>query len=349
MPAVAPAQPARPLKRPRDCTFAPDDWAALAQFWLPVAYADEVPADKPIARVLLDERLVLYRAGARMVAAKDLCIHRGSPLSMGWIEGEEIVCAYHGFRYDATGQCTRVPAQPHVAIPPRLCIQVFACEVRYGLVWVCLSGQPAVPLPEWPELERADLKHMKLPPQDWKCSAPRQAENFNDVSHLSWVHIGTFGNREAPEVARYAVEETEHGLSFNCPYTFVADRMQNNGNRTSEILYNYRLWFPFYTKLVLNFQDGKHYFLFDLPSPVSARRTRIFFLMAQDYDYDEPADAMLNFQEKVLNEDRPVVEGQRPEEIPLDLTEEFHIRADRFSTHFRQALKRFGLRGEFTA
>ncbi|MCC5021777.1 MAG: ABC transporter substrate-binding protein [Candidatus Synoicihabitans palmerolidicus] len=97
------------------------------------------------------------------------------------------------------------------------------------------------------------------------------------------MHLGTFGNADTTRVQPYEVIESEHGLSFDCPYLYVADRMQNNDNHTSEILYNYRLWYPFYTKLILNFQDGKHYYLFDLPVPVSARRTRVFMLMAQDY------------------------------------------------------------------
>lgn len=341
--------PLRPLRQPRDSTFTPGDWAALVRFWYPVAYVDEVPADQPITRTLLDEPLVIFRAGDEVVVGRDLCIHRGAPLSMGWVENGEIVCAYHGFRYNARGQCTRVPAQPDAAIPSKLCMQVFAAEIRYGLVWTCLSNDPQVPIPDWPEITRPGLHHLKLPPQDWKCSAPRQAENFNDVSHLSWLHLDTFGNAEATRVAPYEVTTTEHEISFDCPYAFVADRMQNNNNRTSEILYNYRLWFPFFTKLILNFKDGKHYYLFDLPVPVSARRTRVFMLMAQDYELGDGADALIEFQTKVLNEDRPVVESQRPEEIPLDLTEEFHIRADRFSTHFRQALKRFGLGNHFAA
>ncbi|MCC5021779.1 MAG: Rieske 2Fe-2S domain-containing protein [Candidatus Synoicihabitans palmerolidicus] len=76
-----------PLKPPRDCTFTPGDWHALAQFWCPVAFVDEVPTDKPIARTLLDEQLVLYRSGESIVMAKDLCFHRGAPPSLHGLGG----------------------------------------------------------------------------------------------------------------------------------------------------------------------------------------------------------------------------------------------------------------------
>lgn len=102
---------------PRRCTFTPSDWHVLAGFWHPVCFSTEVTPAKPLGARLLDEELVLYRSGARVVAARDLCLHRGVPLTLGWMDKEEIVCAYHGFRYGAGGQCTAVPAQPGLAIP----------------------------------------------------------------------------------------------------------------------------------------------------------------------------------------------------------------------------------------
>jgi phenylpropionate dioxygenase-like ring-hydroxylating dioxygenase large terminal subunit len=89
----------------RQCTFSESDWTALAPYWYPVAFSDEV-AEKPIAAQLLDERLVLYRlANGKVTAARDLCLHRGIRLSMGSLEGDTLVCAYHGFRYDGEGRC----------------------------------------------------------------------------------------------------------------------------------------------------------------------------------------------------------------------------------------------------
>jgi nitrite reductase/ring-hydroxylating ferredoxin subunit len=68
-------------------------------------------AVKPIAAQLLDQRLVLYRlTDGKVTAARDLCLHRGIPLSMGFLEGDTLVCAYHGFRYDGDGRCVCIPA-----------------------------------------------------------------------------------------------------------------------------------------------------------------------------------------------------------------------------------------------
>ena len=76
---------------------------------------------EPLAVDLLGEALVLWRDSAGTAHAFfDLCIHRGTALSLGTVEGDEIVCPYHGWRYGSDGACTRIPqlADP-TRCPPR--------------------------------------------------------------------------------------------------------------------------------------------------------------------------------------------------------------------------------------
>jgi vanillate O-demethylase monooxygenase subunit len=341
---------AKPPALPRGCTFKAADWAVLASFWHPVCFSGDLGGAKPLPIRILDEELILYRAGGRVVAAKDICIHRGVPLSQGWLEGEEVVCAYHGFRYGPEGQCTRIPAQPDAAIPKKLCLQTVRAEERYGVVWVCLSGEPARPIPDWPELDdTTSLKQMQLAAGVWKCSAARHVENFNDLAHLSWVHAGTFGNTENPEIKAYEVEVSDAGIHFT--FDYPRHSIENYGRRGApeNIRYTYDLSFPFYTRLRIGFPDGRNFVAYNLPSPRSARESNVLFRMTRDFDLDGPDDPTILLQTQVLAEDKPFVEAQRPEELPLDLSEEFHIRADRFSTCYRKALVGLGLGRDFTA
>jgi phenylpropionate dioxygenase-like ring-hydroxylating dioxygenase large terminal subunit len=337
------------LDLPRRCTFAPEDWAVLADFWHPVCFSDQVSATKPTTAILLDEEMVLYRAGGAVVAARNLCLHRGVPLSLGWIEGEEIVCAYHGFRYGAGGKCTFVPAQSRLPVPGKLCLKNYLSAERYGVVWVCLSGKPRQPLPEWPELEDPKLKQIQMGPEVWQCSAPRHVENFNDLAHLSWVHVGTFGNRSSTEIEKYEVETRPHGIHFEMLYDRYSLEQPGGPQKLERVHYTYDLTYPFYTRLRIAFPDGRNFVIFNLPSPISARQSNIMFRMTRDFDVDGPAEPTLELQRRVLAEDRVLVEAQRPEELPLDLSEEFHIRADRFSTVYRQALRQMGLGRNFTS
>ena len=91
--------------------------ALLANYWYPVALSSEV-RDKPVAARLLDKQVVLWRSGGSVNAFNDLCIHRGTRLSLGWIRGNELVCPYHGWCYGRDGQVTRIlPSRTTVQFP----------------------------------------------------------------------------------------------------------------------------------------------------------------------------------------------------------------------------------------
>lgn len=110
--ALTPAPPSlAPDFLARGCTFVPEDRRVLASHWHPVARACDI-ADQPVAVRLLDLDLVVYRTPGGVHVARDLCPHRGVPLRMGCVEGDELVCAYHGLRYGPDGRCRRIPAQP---------------------------------------------------------------------------------------------------------------------------------------------------------------------------------------------------------------------------------------------
>lgn len=332
-----------PLQPPKDCTYSENDWRVLSGLWHPIAYAEDVPADKPFKTQLLDERLVVYRSGDDFVVAKDLCIHRGAPISDGWMEGCEIVCPYHGFRYGPNGACTRVPAQPNSAIPKKLRLQTFPNVVKYGVVWTCLAGEAKLPLPDWPDFERDDLKFFRLKPLWWNCSPTRQVENFNDVAHLSWLHADTFGNPAKPQIDTYDVEDHGTFLRFELDYERASVEKVGKDKEIEFVHFEYDLSLPFYCRLKINMPDGRQYQIYDMASPWSLHKTNIFFRMARNWDLDGPEEDTLEMQYKVMAEDQPIVEGQRPEEIPLDLSEEFHIRADLMSTYYRRALVKLGL------
>src|SRR5450432_2815758 len=159
---------------PRNCTFSESDWRALAASWYPVAFSHEITA-LPYATKLLDERLVLYRiTDGTVVAARDLCLHRGVPLSLGHIDGNEIVCKYHGLRYAPDGRCTCIPAHPAGALSPRLRLQTYPVRERYGLVWTRLVDTGEVAFPDFSEWD--DPAYLQVLPESvsLEASAGRQ-------------------------------------------------------------------------------------------------------------------------------------------------------------------------------
>jgi vanillate O-demethylase monooxygenase subunit len=89
-------------------------------------------ADKPVAAKLLDQRLVVYRTAQSLTVANDLCLHRGAPLSSGRVENGELMCPYHGFRYDGDGRCVCIPAHLGTAHGPHARRHA-ARDPRFGL------------------------------------------------------------------------------------------------------------------------------------------------------------------------------------------------------------------------
>lgn len=343
--------PSKPGALPRDCTFTPADWHALAPFWYPVAHCQDVTT-KPLAVRLLDERVVVYRLSDGSVrAARDICYHRGVPLSLGHVEGDEIVCRYHGLRYDREGRCTCIPAHPGGAISPRLQLDMYESQEKYGLVWVRLVNGGPRDLPELAEWDDPDYLQVRLDSVEVKAAAGRQVEGFLDVSHFAFVHKESFGESENPVVPDYKVTKTGRG--------FIADYISTVSNYAHGFKHlaspdfqwhrRFEVFLPFTAKLTVIFPGGGKLHILNAASPLSARRTRLFVPLCRNFDKDAPIEQTLDFNYQVFAEDIEIVEKQWPEDLPLNLHEEAHFPADRSSVTYRKGLAALGLGRSFTA
>ena len=182
--------------------------AELRHFWHPVAVSRDV-RDKPVAVRLLDVQLVLYRpARARVACLEDVCLHRGTKLSLGWVrEDGGLVCGYHGWTYDEDGVCVAVPSlPPGRSIPRRAKAISYRVQERYGLVWVLLEGparEDIVAVPEW---SAEGWRPTLCGPWPVESHATRVVENFLDVAHPQWVHPGLLDDRDDGVVDPYSCE-----------------------------------------------------------------------------------------------------------------------------------------------
>ncbi len=332
---------------PRNCTFSPNDWTVLARCWHPVALSTEVTAAQPTAARLLDQALVLYRTSGGLTVAADLCAHRGTPLSLGCMREDTIACAYHGYRYDVQGHCTLVPAHPGGPIPGKLALRRFQAVELFGLIWVTLGtddGQTSLPV--FPEHDDSSFQVVHVPPFDWAASAGRQVESFCDVAHFAFVHPTTFAAAD-PIVPRYEAGPTPSGVhaDFSSRVGNVSD--PSAAQQTWRRVYD--LHVPFTARLKIDFPSGGQLVLLNAACPVSARITRVFCVVARNFDHHQPVAELIAFQQKIYAEDQRIVEQQNPEDLPIDLSEEVHVKADRTSVEYRRQLAHLGLGRSFTA
>lgn len=340
------------LDLPRGCTFDPADWAILAAHWYPVALVRAL-GDGPISTRLLDEPLVVYRADGEIVVARDICPHRGVPLSMGMPSPHGVVCAYHGLRFGADGRCNHVPAHPDRGIPERLRLTVYPWIERYGLIWTCLRPAAGTvpdicPMPHWDE---PGFQQITCPSLDIFGFAGRQMEGFLDVAHFAFVHTETFGDANNAVVPAYAPVRHAHGFEVdyrssvgNYPIG-VSDR----GSPGFEWLRRFNCHLPFTATLEILFPGTARLVIMNAASPVSAKVTRLFAPIARNFDTDLPVQDVYDFNLRVFLEDKAIVEAQMPECLPLDPMMEAHIPADRSSMAYRRGLRDLGLSHFFIA
>ena len=140
-----------------------------------------------------------------ILVGRDLCPHRGVPLSMGSVDGDALICRYHGLSYGPDGQCRRIPAQPDLKPSAKFTVTMFPAVERYGLIWTCLApeGAPRIPaLPAWddPAYPRNLLTIAQPPPVLFVKGSLLPADEWA-VALVGTRHASTYGKEVARELA----------------------------------------------------------------------------------------------------------------------------------------------------
>jgi phenylpropionate dioxygenase-like ring-hydroxylating dioxygenase large terminal subunit len=184
----------------------------LGNQWYPLLESRELRA-KPLGVERLGTRLVFWRSADKTPHAQlDRCPHLGAALSGGAVLDDQIVCPFHGFRYDGQGQCVHIPAVgSRGPIPANLAVQNFPVREAHGFLWVWWGkSAPSAQLPCFPELETGWRYGTTV--ADWPVHYTRAIENQLDVAHLPFVHRSTIGAGGRSLVEGPYVEASEKGI-----------------------------------------------------------------------------------------------------------------------------------------
>ncbi len=309
----------------------------LRRYWHPVAAVDELKGG-PVGTSLLGEDLVVYQSGEEIHVLKDLCIHRGTRLSLGHLDDNGcIVCPYHGWRYDTSGKCVHIPSQPddNQRIPSQAKVPRYNSTECYGLVYVALE-EPVAPIPEFPEFFDEEFEVIRTLEQTWEASAARFVENAIDTSHLPIVHPGLLADPSATVIAPFEMENTDRGYKFSAHRHDVEEAMFGSADE----LVKQTTWveIPFSWRLLIESQDLDTV-VFIANQPLSIDRVRFWEFVGQRGKPIEDVEELVSFHYKVIEQDRVIVESQRPDMLPLDITAELHLKvADEPALEYRRRL-----------
>jgi len=313
------------------------DDPVLLNDWHPIASVDQLAGGGPLGARLLGEDIVLWRSGENHFAWRDLCVHRGTRLSLGRVvKGGALECPYHGWTYGTDGRCVLMPAHPEQTPPAKAWVQVYRTALAHGVVWVSL-GSPVAGAPTFELLEKHGYQVLRAGPYRVKASGPRIVENFLDVGHFPFVHEGILGDRSRPEIADYETTTDSNGVLATGVKVFQPDPYATGHGST--VTYTYRVHRPLSASFI---KHGEHSFGMLLSvTPHDAVDSTAWMWMAMNY---EPESPMVEFQDRIFAQDRPILESQRPELLPLDLQAELHLRSDRTAIAYRRWLREIGVR-----
>lgn len=313
----------------------------LRRAWYPVARSVDI--ESPQAAELLGVPLVAFRTedGRAAVTARR-CLHRGGDLAAGRVVGDSIECPYHGWRYRGdTGRCVAIPAMgPDARIPANAEIASYPAEERYGLVWTCV-GDPLVGVPDLPELEPLEMTFLAGPPVTTTAGMLAALENFRDVAHFPFVHATSMG--EVP----HRVEKLEVEVDgFHCRMTrdYSAKAGFADIYRDEEMVFNYHAVVPSLVTARLDYGDRGQRLVAEAFCPLGVEGgCRIFMFAGTAADYTVSSlEEALSAELGVLAEDKPILDGLTPPEVPLHgEATEVSIGADRYTLSTRRAFLGF--------
>ena len=227
--------------------------ALMREYWLPAAYEWELEPDGQQQRVrLLGEDLLAWRDSEGNVAfTQQRCPHRGAGLFFGRNEEGGLRCAYHGWKFDVSGNCIDMPNEPPTSnFKNKMKITSYKGADFGGVVW-CYMGPnqddpPGMPQFEWGLVPEEQRRHYRR--FIYECNWMQALEGELDSTHAPILHgrlhaedDPKYGGYTVEKVADFYVEKTVYGLVYG------AERKQPDGNsywRASHFLFPFYGMFP---------------------------------------------------------------------------------------------------------
>lgn len=291
--------------------------------WTPVLHARDLKA-APVQVTVAGERVALFRGADGVAALIDRCPHRGVALSLGKVVDGCLECPFHAWSFRGDGEVASIPFNPDL---DRGRIRATAVPVRErgGLVWLYTGleaqGEPVVPA----ALTDPGFSVYRVT-DDWDCHWTRAMENMLDSPHVPFLHRKTIGRFVRPYMTpdskmTQEIVPTEHGFEI---LGKIDDRPSG--------------------KLIFTRPNGMS--LDTIPKgpvlrihvwcvPIDARRTRMILAVARNFGQYNPLVWWFDrFNDRVLAEDRAVVESSDPPEVP-PASEEVNVPTDKPTLRFR--------------
>jgi phenylpropionate dioxygenase-like ring-hydroxylating dioxygenase large terminal subunit len=301
--------------------------------WYAVLDSAEVRPGKLTGVARMSEKLVFWRdSQGNLACLRDFCPHRGAALSIGKLNGDCIECPFHGFQFDASGQCHLIPANGrNASFPKQMKAGSYPTYETGGFIFIWWGeAQDKPPAPGFfTDLAGMNYATARVP---WNTHYSRAIENQLDVAHLPFVHATTIGMSIGTLVDGPLTEWC--GADRFRLYTFNRQDDGTPARRPEELsVAGKSFWLEFiYPNLWQNHLSEKARVVVAF-APVDDEHTLVYLRFYQNAIQIPIVKELFThlampFNKRILRQDQRVVESQQPKRSELRLGEKL-VQADR--------------------
>jgi len=330
-------------------------------FWYPAIESEKLTADAPVQVQMLDHKFALFRdKNGKAHCVSDTCVHRGGALGEGKMRNGNVECPYHGWQFDGTGACKKIPSiGADGKMPARAKVDAYPVQEKYGIVFAFLGDLPEEerpPLMEIPEYETEGWRG-NLIVYDVACNYERSIENGLDPAHNEFVHPthGYEGDRDDYHVPQFDIRETEWGCGFMAAFkgkereeyeTRTAMRTDKDGKFRSDTEAGTFTHGPAQMLTVINLtaENSMHQYMYECP--IDETHIRVFLVNMRNCilepERDEP---IVQRCLAIAGQDIVVLEKMAPIKTPRSITKEVMMPADAPIVKYREYLQRWDEKG----
>jgi 5,5'-dehydrodivanillate O-demethylase len=184
----------------------------LRSFWQPILLSEELLPERPLRVRVMGEWLTAYRGGSgRVYVTEDRCPHRSTLLSLGWVEGDNLRCFYHGWMFGPEGRCVEQPAEGNNTLKDRVQIKAYPVLEYMGMVFAYLGEGEAPEFPLFPEID-TEKDTVFFRRHEVPCNYFQRIENDLDELHIHFVHRVSTEKVGLDEIPELQISETEYGV-----------------------------------------------------------------------------------------------------------------------------------------
>jgi len=318
----------------------------LRKAWYAVCTSDEM-TESPSKVTVHEIDFVVYRDNEGEIHAfNSNCPHRGCDLSLGTVEGKDLICAFHGWHFNSEGRCTQIPANRSGAVVPAKAklIHYPVCE-KFGFIWIYThSGEQSDNVSKirtFAELESIGWTYVRFR-KTWRAHFTRTVESVLDVSHLPFVHPETTGRNVIPFVDGPEYHVSTGGIRiFPKPFAAMHPMEPVQPPEGIEERTEIELLFP--NQWIIRTPMGNENWMctFLTFTPVTENETNIFGVIMRNFDLNSSFLDEFHIEHTafVMGQDQVVIESIRPLMAPFDLQAEPHVTSDGPTTRYRVMLR----------